>query len=54
MDSEREPQPPDPDEIDLDALLEDFADRSGPDPAREPAVEPLDEDEPAGDEPRGG
>jgi hypothetical protein len=48
---ERDPGPsPDANDIDLDAPLEDFADRSGPDPAREPEVEPLDGDEPA-DEP---
>jgi hypothetical protein len=49
---ERDPGPsPDPNDIDLDAPLEDFADRSGPDPAREPEVEPLDDDEPAGEPP---
>jgi hypothetical protein len=35
----------DADDIDLDAVLEDFADRSGPDPAREPGVDPALEDE---------
>ncbi|HEX2106085.1 MAG TPA: hypothetical protein VHF51_20725 [Solirubrobacteraceae bacterium] len=52
---EREPQPPDADDVDLDAVLEDFAERSGPDPAREPGVDPAGGAEPGGeDEPRGG
>jgi hypothetical protein len=48
---ERESPPPDADDVDLDAVLEDFADRSGPDPAREPGVDPAGDDE---DERRGG
>jgi hypothetical protein len=51
MEPEREPQPPDADDVDLDAVLEDFADRSGPDPAREPGVDPAGGDAPSPDEP---
>jgi hypothetical protein len=50
MPPERDPQAPD-DDLDLDAVLDDFADRSGPDPAREPGVDPAGGDDPAG-EPR--
>jgi hypothetical protein len=46
MEPERDPQPPDADDVDLDAVLEDFADRSGPDPAREPGVDPAGGDDP--------
>jgi hypothetical protein len=47
MAPEREPQTSEPDDVDLD----EFADRSGPDPAREPGVDPAtgeDADAPAG------
>jgi hypothetical protein len=42
MPSERESEPSDADDVDLDAVLDDFADRAGPDPAREPGVDPSD------------
>ncbi|MEA2320594.1 MAG: hypothetical protein QOD81_444 [Solirubrobacteraceae bacterium] len=56
MRPERDAESRDPDEI--DAMLDPFGDRAGPDPAREPDVEfDTDADEPeAGspDEPAGG
>jgi len=53
MAAERDSDSRDPEEI--GELVDEFGDRSGPDPAREPEVEPLAEDEtivePARDEP---
>ena len=44
MTAEHDGDPRDPEEI--GELVDEFGDRSGPDPAREPEVEPLGEDEP--------
>jgi hypothetical protein len=48
---ERDAADREPDE--LDSLIDEFGDRSGPDPALEPDVEVVD-DEDAGDEPPDG
>jgi hypothetical protein len=50
--SEREPRDPD-DDAKLDEVVDEFGDRSGPDPAREPDLELGDDEvivEPASDE----
>jgi hypothetical protein len=44
---ERDDASREPDE--LDSLIDEFGDRSGPDPAREPGVEPEPDDDPGED-----
>jgi hypothetical protein len=46
MAAERDGDPRDRDPDEIGELVDEFGDRSGPDPAREPEVEPLAEDEP--------
>jgi hypothetical protein len=53
MPAERDPDRDDADDVDLDAMIDDFADRSGPDPAREPGVDPAGGDDDDDDEPEG-
>jgi hypothetical protein len=55
MASERNDEPRPPDALDeIDEVIDEFGDRSGPDPAREPELRLGDDEvivEPAGDEP---